>query len=99
MFGSSTHPRNSQVVADDDPLELLAASLRYLKPDTIRHECVTNRKFPSESIFQFEIYASIRVFWPRTSHLGEFLERHEKLRHKKTEKEVDEDWIFLSVMA
>ncbi|KAH9071744.1 hypothetical protein Ae201684P_015519 [Aphanomyces euteiches] len=49
-----------QVVSSENPLELFAASLQFLKPGTITHYLVTNRQCPSEAVFQFELYSSIR---------------------------------------
>jgi Crinkler effector protein N-terminal domain/ATPase family associated with various cellular activities (AAA) len=50
----------SHILTNENPLELLAVSLRFMKPEAIRHIHASNRQSPSEAIFQFELYASIR---------------------------------------
>lgn len=53
--------REIRVVATaDDPLELFVVSLRFVNPESIRHVLVKNKLSPSESVFQFELFASIR---------------------------------------
>ncbi|CAK4946147.1 unnamed protein product [Aphanomyces euteiches] len=49
-----------QALCSDNPFELFAAALQFLKPKTITHYLVTNRQCPSEAVFQFELYSSIR---------------------------------------
>ncbi|KAF0711065.1 Aste57867_5402 [Aphanomyces stellatus] len=52
-----------QVENADSPLDLLAASLQFMKPEVISHSLMTNRQCPSESVFQFELYSSIRAIF------------------------------------
>lgn len=49
-----------QVGTRDGLFELFAQALRFLKPDVIKHILVANQESPSESVFQYELYASIR---------------------------------------
>ncbi|KAG1688434.1 hypothetical protein DVH05_003740 [Phytophthora capsici] len=49
----------SVVATADDPLELFAVSLEFVDPETIRH-IYREKLAPCESVFQFELYASIR---------------------------------------
>ncbi|GMF12343.1 unnamed protein product [Phytophthora lilii] len=53
--------REFRVVASaNDPLELLAVSLRFISPKSVRHSNVKKKLSLSESVFHFELYASIR---------------------------------------
>ncbi|KAF1335414.1 hypothetical protein FI667_g1059, partial [Globisporangium splendens] len=50
----------NQVAFGEDPFELLCLSLQFMKPSIVGNHRVTNRESPSEAVFQFELYASIR---------------------------------------
>jgi hypothetical protein len=49
-----------QVISENDPFELLSVSLRWMRPSVIGHTLVANQQSPSEAVFQFELYASMR---------------------------------------
>lgn len=53
-----------EVLAADDPLELLATSLQYMETDVIG---ALKGQTPSESALQCELYESIRGFSRRTA--------------------------------
>jgi hypothetical protein len=57
----------SEAVYTDDPLQLLMLSLRFINPETIKHNFVQNKESPSEAVFQFELYSSIRGIFKKYS--------------------------------